>query len=146
MKFKSELIVCSKSQAMIEKADLIHNKITFEGLGSYLIPNKEGILMGIMYRLDKINPTHSLIKINGNWKNQSKGFIGSWNGELKIKAYYFNEWISNFGDTRQSVYFILKNKAFHGIYYKTNSDIIRVKELKNIPPFLNDLMETQNKL
>lgn len=125
MQSNSEIIKCSSSLNMIEKADIIHEGKTFEGMGSYLMPNpKTGRLEGILYNG---NETKKLNQYN----NSSIGYIGSWDGTLKIKAYFTHKWISNFGDTRQAVYFMMDNKPFYGIYYKTNSDIIRVRELKN---------------
>jgi hypothetical protein len=101
----------------------------YESGGSWILKNKKTNLHeGILYRLGEIK------RLN-QYSNKSIGFIGTWNGKTKVKAYFLNEWISNFGDTRQVVYFMWDGKPFYGIYYKTNSDIIRVKELKKKPDF-----------
>ncbi len=55
--------------------------------------------------------------------------VGNWHGSLKIHAYYGNEWCSNMGDKRQSIYFAYKGISFYGVYYKSNSDIVRVRQL-----------------
>lgn len=140
METKSELIQCSTSNAMIEKSNIIHEGKTFEGMGSFLMPNSEnGRLEGILYHLGDLK------KLN-QYRDTSLGSVGSWDSSFKVKAYYLNSWISNFGDERQSVYFMIKGKPFYGIYYKTNSDIIRVKELKKKPEFfLNFVFEDDHK-
>ena len=138
-KTDSELIQCSNSNAMIEKSDIIHNGKTFEGMGSYLMPNKKGLMDGILYCIGDI-------KKLSQYRNLNTGFVGSWDSSFKVKAYFLNEWVSNFGDTRQLVYFMINGKPFYGIYYKTNSDIIRVKELKTKPEiFLNFVFEEAQK-
>jgi len=60
--------------------------------------------------------------------------IGSWNGSIKIPARFGYSWHSNMGDIRQSVYFTHEIDSvkhyFYGVYYKSGSDIVRVKEVK----------------
>jgi len=58
--------------------------------------------------------------------------VGNWHGSIKIRAYFGREWYSNIGDKRQSIYFIYEGVSFYGVYYKTNSDIVRVKEIKTL--------------
>jgi hypothetical protein len=61
--------------------------------------------------------------------------VGSWDGSIKIPAYYGNAWKNNFGDARQSVYFTHAidgvKRYFYGVYYRSSSDIVRVQEVKS---------------
>lgn len=55
--------------------------------------------------------------------------VGGWADKL-VNATFGNEWVSNMGDKRQSVYFSFEGKKYYGIYFKTNSDIVRYRMLK----------------
>lgn len=85
---------------------------TFTSGGSYLVPNKRGRLVGLFYAYPK------------------EDSIGNWSGDLKIPARYSTEYYSNFGDKRQTLYFEYEGKAFIGIWYKSGSDIVRVREVR----------------
>jgi len=93
-------------------------KINFDGReyesgGSWLLRRvKDNKLVGILYAYDK------------------EDCVSSWSGDLKIPAHFGNEWYSNFGDKRQSVYFTYCGKNFYGVYYKSGSCIVRVREIK----------------
>jgi len=56
--------------------------------------------------------------------------VGNWHGDIKTSAHFGREWISVFGDKRQSVYFQWKGINFYGVYYKSGSDIVRVREIR----------------
>lgn len=84
----------------------------FESGGSFLAPDKNGRLGGIFYAYSK------------------DGCIGNWRGTLKIPARFAREYRSNMGDLRQGVYFEYEGKSFYGIYYKSGSDIVRVREIQ----------------
>ena len=133
METNSEIIQCSNSLNMIEKSDILLEGKVFEGMGSYIMPNQKGMLEGILYQTGEI-------KKLSQYSNMNIGFVGSWDGTFKVKAYYLNSWISNFGDERQAVYFMIKDKPFYGIYYKTNSDIVRIRELKKKPDFFANMI------
>jgi hypothetical protein len=61
------------------------------------------------------------------------GEVGTWDGRKKVKAKFGKEWMSNMGDLRQAVKFNWKNKNFVGTYFKSGSDVVRVKEIKSEP-------------
>jgi len=85
----------------------------FTSGGSSLGRHKEtGRLGGILYAYPK----------------ESK--VGTWNGKEKYPAEFGNEWRGNMGDVRQQVSFTMNGKKFSGIYFKSGSDIVRVKEKK----------------
>src|SRR4051812_10530212 len=50
------------------------------------------------------------------YPNENK--VGNWDWSIKIHAYFDNEWHSNMGDKRQSVYFTHGGMSFYGVYYK----------------------------
>ena len=56
--------------------------------------------------------------------------VGTWDGKKKVRAKYLSTWINNMGDRRQSVYFTWDNLRMYGVYFLTNSSIIRAKEIK----------------
>ena len=91
---------------------------TFEGKaftsgGAFLgIDKKTGKMGGLLYAFEKDKQ------------------VGNWHGTIKINAYFGREYYSNMGDKRQSVYFTWHGKPFYGVYYKTNSDLIRCREVK----------------
>lgn len=59
-----------------------------------------------------------------------ENMVGGWADKI-CTAYYGKEWKSVFGDIRQAVYFSFEGLKYWGIYYKSNSDIIRYKKFKN---------------
>jgi len=59
----------------------------------------------------------------------NEGKIGTWQGDKKVPVRFGREWRSNMGDTRQGVWFTWDGVQFSGIYYKSGSDIARVKEV-----------------
>jgi hypothetical protein len=86
---------------------------TFSNGGAFIGKRKDnGKLGGILYAYPKEDK------------------VGTWDGKTKFNAFFGNEWTSNMRDKRQSVYFSYDGKKFYGVYYKTNSDIVRVRELK----------------
>ena len=58
--------------------------------------------------------------------------VGNWHGSIKVPAYFGREWYSNMRDKRQSVYFTYNGISFYGVYYKSNSDIVSVRQIKNL--------------
>ena len=80
--------------------------------GAWILELKDtGLFIGILYAYPK----------------ESK--VGSWDGSLKIPALFLNEWYSNMGDRRQLVHFEYQWRRFSGTYYKSNSDLVRIREL-----------------
>lgn len=55
--------------------------------------------------------------------------VGTWDGSQKVKCMTGQEYRSNFGDMRQSVWFRWEGRFFWGTWYKTNSDIVRCIEI-----------------
>jgi len=106
--------VITEGSAFIEtKCCITHKGVSFCSGGSFLVQRKDnGKYEGLLYAYEKT------------------GEVGSWDGSIKIKALFLNEWISNFGDTRQIVYFKYQDKLFSRIYFKSGSDIVRAKEVK----------------
>lgn len=85
----------------------------FESGGAFFAKRRKDNLMGgIVYAYPK------------------EGKIGNWIGTWKVPAHFGHEWLSNMGDTRQNITFHVGNKGFTGTYFKSGSEIIRVKELK----------------
>lgn len=89
-----------------------HEGKSYKSGGSFIGKSKGGKMGGVMYAYPKANK------------------VGTWDGKRKFDAFFGNEWISNMRDIRQSVYFSYEGKKFYGIYYKSNSDIVRVREIK----------------
>mgnify|MGYP001594461803 CR=1 FL=1 len=56
--------------------------------------------------------------------------VGNWHGTLKVPAKFGRQWRSNMGDLRQRVTFTWDTHRYTGIYYKSGSDIVRAKILK----------------
>jgi len=89
--------------------------MTFTSDGAFILRNiKTNKLGGILYAYPKENK------------------VGNWDGKIKVSAYFGREWYSNMGDKRQAVYFTFNKISFYGVYYKTNSDIVRVRQIKNL--------------
>jgi hypothetical protein len=87
--------------------------ITFTSDGAFILRNtKTNKLGGVLYAYPKENK------------------VGNWNGSIKVRAYFAREWYSNIGDKRQSVYFTYEGIYFYGVYYKSNSDIVRIKQIE----------------
>ena len=77
----SDILKCSNSPAMIETDCKIKlDGHEFESGGSYLMLNKKDKLTGILYRLGEITSLNQ-------YENKNIGFVGSWDGKFKIKAY-----------------------------------------------------------
>ena len=88
------------------------NEQSFTSGGAFIGRRKDnGKLGGILYAYEQQN------------------MVGDWHGQTKVLARFGNEWHSNFGDTRQSVYFTWQGIPFYGIYYKSGGDIVRVREI-----------------
>ena len=80
--------------------------------GAWILEHRDnGLFAGMLYAYPK----------------ESK--VGSWDGSLKIPALFLNEWYSNMGDKRQLVHFEYQRRRFSGTYYKSNSDLVRIREL-----------------
>ncbi|RPI56247.1 MAG: hypothetical protein EHM49_00730 [Deltaproteobacteria bacterium] len=87
---------------------------TFESGGAFIgINRKTGKRDGIVYAY------------------QGEGKVGNWHGDIKVPAVFGREWTSSFGDIRQSISFTWKEMRFSGIYFKSGSDIVRVREIKH---------------
>jgi hypothetical protein len=57
--------------------------------------------------------------------------VGTWTGQKLGRAVFGHEWTSNMGDIRQFVDIIgINGKRYSGIYYKSGSDLVRMKEVK----------------
>ena len=61
---------------------------------------------------------------------EREGKVGNWHGTMKVSAHYGREWVSNFGDRRQSVEFTWDGHAYAGTYYKSSGDLIRARQVK----------------
>ncbi len=83
----------------------------FTSGGAFIGQDKNGRLGGQLYAFESDNQ------------------VGNWDGSIKINARFCTKWQSNFGDYRQSVYFEYQGVSFYGIYYKTNSDIVRCRQI-----------------
>lgn len=92
-------------------------KIEFEGKellnnGSYILRHaKTGKKVALMYA----------------YYNENK--VGTWDGSIKVPAYYGRKYRSFFGDLRQTVYFKMNGTYFIGIYFFSGSSIVRAKEI-----------------
>jgi len=87
----------------------------FKSGGAWLLKHKKtGMLGGVLYAYPK----------------EKK--VGDWIGKWKVPAKFGGEWVSNMGDKRQHVKFNIGKKRFSGIYFKSGSDIIRVRQLKKV--------------
>ncbi len=96
-----------------QNCTLTHEGRTFESGGAFLGTNpKTGRMGGVLYASEKT------------------GEVTNWHGDIRIPAYYGCTWRSNMGDTRQMVYLAWEGKNFAGIYYKSGSDIVRVRETR----------------
>jgi hypothetical protein len=132
----SDIISCSRTKAHIETDCTIElNGQKFTSGGSFLWPNeKTGKLEGLLYAtIERNQKSEQLDRNVGVWPLSNwgqKGTVGSWDGSLKIPALFLNEWVNSMGDIRQRVRFEYQGKKFSGIYYKSGSDIVRVKEVK----------------
>lgn len=92
--------------------------IEFEGKkftsgGAFIGKDKNGKYGGLLYADEKTKQ------------------VSNWDGSIKINAYFGREWQNNMGDVRQSIWFTYKGIKFYGLYYKTNSDIVRCQQVKN---------------
>lgn len=96
------------------KCTLIFNGMEFTSGGAFLGVDNHGRMGGLLYAYEE------------------EGMVGNWDGSIKINAVFGRTWRSNFGDERQVVHFEYADRKFWGIYYKSRSDIIRVKEVRNV--------------
>jgi hypothetical protein len=87
---------------------------TFESGGSWLIPDKNGHLVGLLYAYE------------------GEGCVGTWHGDKKYPARFGRTWKSNMGDTRQHVVAKIEGRTFSGTYYKSGSDIVRLREVASV--------------
>lgn len=55
--------------------------------------------------------------------------IGGFADKL-YNASFMYEWKSNMGDLRQSVYWTIDGQNYYGVYYKSNSDVIKWRKIK----------------
>jgi hypothetical protein len=84
---------------------------SFESGGSFIGKHKKtGKFGGILYA----------------YPRESK--VGDWKGTWKVPAKFGYEWTSNMGDRRQTVEFDVGKRKFTGTYFKSGSDIVRVRE------------------
>jgi hypothetical protein len=96
-----------------EEGTFEHEGRAFTSGGAYIGKHKvTGKLGGLLYAFEK------------------EGKVGSWDGKLKIPARFGKEYRDNFGGTRQTVYFTYQGKQFMGVFFKSQGDIVRVREIK----------------
>ena len=108
---KSEKV--KEGLCFMETATIILDGKEFASGGGFLLKDKNGKFGGLLYAYEK------------------EGKIGDWSGKCKVSAHFGNIWCSNMGDKRQSVYFSYDGHNFYGVYFKSNSDIVRVREIES---------------
>lgn len=102
-----------KKGTFIEEGTITHEGRAFTSGGAHIGTHKTtGKMGGVLYAFPKENK------------------VGSWDGKLKLPAHFGKEYRDNFGGTRQTVYFKYQGKEFVGIWFKSQGDIVRVKEIK----------------
>src|SRR3954453_1968396 len=88
-----------RAQFIDQNCSITLEGMTFKYDGAFIITNKKSNkLGGLAYA----------------YPNENK--VGNWDGSLKINAHFGNEWHSNMGDKRQSVYFTHEAILFYGVY------------------------------
>ena len=122
LKFESKTLQDDKDPLLhYEEGTLIHEGEKYSSGGSHIWFNKKlERYEGIFYQYFKEN------------------MIGNWEGSEKVKAHYGHVWFSNFSDERQSVYFTWKGIKFYGVWMKSFSCIVRARQIKNFPSWLED--------
>jgi hypothetical protein len=83
----------------------------FSSGGSCII-SKDGKAKGLLYAYPK------------------DGKVGTWDKSKTFPAKFGTSYRSNMGDERQIVHTNIDGKNFVGTYFKTNSDIVRLRETK----------------
>lgn len=126
----SDIIKDTQSAAFVEN----NCKIDFGGRefsagGSWMLRRKDTGKMEALLYISKKEEVY--IDTTGhNWGKVTRLYLGSWDGSLKVQvAYRGSEYRSNFGDIRQSVWFRWNGLYFHGIWYKSGSDIVRARQI-----------------
>ena len=114
-------ILLSESQERTEfietDCSIVFDGVSFESGGAFLMQQQDtGKRSGILYAFTKGNGAATEVS------------VGTWDGSRKVKAIRGREWVSNFGDIRQSVWFKWQGIPYYGIWYKSGSDIIRCRE------------------
>jgi len=113
-KFKSK-VKKGKGLQFYEEGSIVHKGKKFTSTGAFLGKHKKtGLLGGILYAFPK------------------EGKVGDWAGKKKYNAKFGKEWASSFGDIRQSVKVRIGDKEFTGTYFKSGSDIVRIREKKKL--------------
>ena len=113
MQTTSTLVKSESGQEFVEEACTI----TFQGKsftsgGGWIMRRKDtGKREGMLYA------------------HESEKTVSSWDGSIKYPAHVGHVWRSNMGDTRQSVSFKANGRNFSGVYFKSGSDIVRVREV-----------------
>jgi hypothetical protein len=57
-------------------------------------------------------------------------WVGTWDGSKQVHCTTGQEYYSNFGDTRQSLWFRWNGRYFWGIWYKSGGDLVKCREIK----------------
>ena len=110
MKTKTKTIKTNGCFADVKCTIEIEGK-KFTSGGAFIGKDKNGKYGGLLYAYEKTNQ------------------VGNWDGSIKVNAIFGRGWKSNFGDIRQSVWFTYKGTCFYGVYYKSNSDIVRCRQI-----------------
>ena len=117
IKTSSEIVKDEKGNFIEDKACIEIMGKKFCSGGSYLLTRKDnGKKQGIFYAYPR--------------KDGTGLEVGTWDGSQKVRAIRGDSWCSNMGDERQSVWFTWDGVKLYGVWFKTNSDIIRAREIK----------------
>lgn len=119
------------SQAFIESDCVLNfNGCEFSSGGAYLLKRKEtGKLEGLLYMYQEKTSEPYTDKYGRKYGASYRYYVGTWDGSQKVNAITGKEWLSNFGDKRQSIWFSWNGLYFYGIWYKSNSDIVRCRQI-----------------
>jgi len=116
----SEIVKDQDNNFIEDKACIELEGKKFCSGGSYLLTRKDnGKKQGLFYAYPRKNE-----KTGYSWLE-----IGTWDGSKKVNCVRGDSWYSNFGDERQSVWFEWDGVYMYGIYFKSNSDIVRAREI-----------------
>jgi len=108
---KAEKVRGDDPMTFAEKATIVHDGQEFTSGGGFIGQDKNGRYGGLVYAFE------------GEKK------VGDWGGTCKVDAHFGSTWRSNWGDVRQSVHFTYNGVRFYGVYFKSGSDIVRVRQI-----------------
>jgi len=109
----SSKITKGKSGQIYEEGTVTFRGKTFTSGGAFMGVNKKtGKMGGLLYAYPR------------------ERSVGTWDGTIKIPAKFTRIYRDNFGGLRQTVYFTYQGKRFIGTWFKSQGDIVRVKEIK----------------